>query len=134
MIVLGSSFIAKLVLGEEGSEEARRLTRLWANRGEVLATIDIALPEALNAIWKHCLKVGDLSREEAVSSVDDLLNLWSKLRVYSSREVAEHAFKLALEEGITVYDALYIQLAKSTRAGLATFDEKLNKVAARHAW
>ena len=98
----------------------------------MLATIDLALPEALNTIWKHCLKIGDLSREEAVSSVEDLLNLWSKLKIYSSREVAEQAFMLALEEGVTVYDALYIQLAKSLRAELASFDEKLNRVAARH--
>ena len=51
---------------------------------------------------------------------------------FSSREVADQAFKLALEEDITVYDALYVQLAKSTRAGLASFDEKLNRVATRH--
>ena len=98
----------------------------------VLVTIDIALPEALNAVWKHCLKVGDLSRKEAVGGVDDLLKLWSKLRVYSSREVAEQTFKLALEEDITVYDALYIQLAKTMQAGPASFDEKLNKVVTRH--
>lgn len=76
--------------------------------------------------------MGDLSREEAVSSVEDLLNLWSKLRVYSSKEVAEQAFKLALEENITVYDALYVQLTKSMRARLVSFDEKLNRVATRH--
>ena len=111
-MILDSSFIVKLVLEEEGSEDARRLIRSWVSRGEVLATIDLALPEALNTIWKHCLKIGDLSREEAVSSVEDLLNLWSKLKIYSSREVAEQAFMLALEEGVTVYNSLYIQLAK----------------------
>ncbi|MCE4629610.1 MAG: type II toxin-antitoxin system VapC family toxin [Desulfurococcales archaeon] len=52
--------------------------------------------------------------------------------MYPSREIAEEAFKLALEEDITVYDALCIQLAKSLGAGLATFDEKLSRIAAKH--
>ncbi|MEM4971538.1 MAG: type II toxin-antitoxin system VapC family toxin [Sulfolobales archaeon] len=131
--MLDASFLVKLVLEERGSGEVRRLVRSWVRDREVMATIDLALPEALNAIWKHCLKVGDLGWEEAVRSVEDLLKLWSTLKVYSSREIAEEAFKLALEEGITVYGALYVQLAKSAGAGFATFDEKLLRVAAKHA-
>ena len=45
---------------------------------------------------------------------------------------SEEALKLALKEGITAYDALYIQLAKSLRANLATFDKKLSKTAIKH--
>jgi predicted nucleic acid-binding protein len=132
LIVLDASFLVKLVLGEKGSEKARSLARSWAGSGEVLATMDLALPEALNAIWKHALKIGDLSRGEAINSVEDLLKIWAALKMYSSKDVAEEALRLALEEGITVYDALYIQLAKSTRAGLATFDEKLSRTAAKY--
>ncbi len=132
MIVLDASFLVKLVLDEEGSKKALNMPRLWARSGEALATIDLALPEALNAIWKHTLKIGDLSRDEATDSVRDLLKIWGALRVYSLKEVAEEAFRLALEEDITVYDALYIQLAKSERTGLATFDEKLSRIAAKH--
>ena len=131
MIVLDASFLVKLVLEEEGSGKARGLVRSWARSGEALATIDLALSEALNAIWKHALKIGDLSQGEAADSARDLLKIWAKLRVYSSREVAEEAFRLALEENITVYDALYIQLARSTRAGLATFDGKLSRIAVK---
>ncbi len=132
MIVLDASFLVKLVLEEKGSDRARNLARSWARSGEVLATIDLALPEALNAVWKHSLKIGDLDRGEAIDSVRDLLKIWATLRVHSSKEVAEETFRLALEEDITVYDALYIQLAKSTRGGLATFDEKLSRIAAKH--
>lgn len=131
MIVLDASFLVKLVLEEEGSETARSLLRSWAGNGEILATVDLALPEALNAIWKHVSKIGDLGREEAADGARDLLRIWAKLRVHQSVEVAEEAFKLALEEGVTVYDAIYIQLARSKRAGLATFDEKLSKSAVK---
>jgi predicted nucleic acid-binding protein len=132
LIVLDASFLVKLVLEEEGSREARRLARSWAVNGESLVSVDLALPEALNAIWKHALKIQDLNREDAFDSVLDLLKIWSTIKVYSSTEIAEEAFNLALEENITVYDALYIQLAKTKRGSLATFDEKLSKIAEKH--
>lgn len=97
---MDASFLVKLVLEEKGSDRARDLAHSWAKSGEALVTIDLALPEALNAIWKHSLRIGDLDRDEAVDSVRDLLKIWTTLRVYSSREVAEEAFKLALEEDI----------------------------------
>ena len=50
MIVLDASFLVKLVVEEEGSKEARRLVRDWIGGGEVLATVDIALAEALRSI------------------------------------------------------------------------------------
>ena len=78
------------------------------------------------------MKIGDLGLEEAIDSAGDLLKIWVALRVYSSRGVADGAFRLALKEDITVYDALYIELARAIGAILATFDEKLSKVAAKH--
>ena len=130
MIVLDASFLVKLVVEEEGSREARRLVREWVGGGEVLATVDIALAEALNAVWKHYRVIGDLDRDEAVEAAEDLLKVWGKLTVYQSYSVAEEAFQLALKEGVAVYDALYLQLALAERAGLATFDEKLARLAA----
>ncbi len=44
----------------------------------------------------------------------------------------EETSKPALDENITVYDALYVQLAKSTGAGLATLDEKIAEISAKH--
>jgi len=132
LIVLDASFLVKLVLEENGSDKARELTRIWARNREVMATIDLALPETLNAIWKHSRKIGDLDIDEAFESARDLLKLWVTLKVYSSEEVAGEAFKLAVKEDITVYDALYIQLARSMRAGLATFDDKLAGIAIKY--
>jgi predicted nucleic acid-binding protein len=132
MIVLDASFLAKLVLEEKGSEKARRLVRLWAREGEILATIDLALPEALNVLWKHTKKIGDLDPDKAAESSEDLLKIWAKLKVYPSKEIAKEAIRLALEEEITIYDALYIQLAKTKRAALATFDKKEAAIAEKY--
>ncbi|MEB3756277.1 MAG: type II toxin-antitoxin system VapC family toxin [Desulfurococcales archaeon] len=129
---MDASFLVKLVLWEKGSEKAHDLARSWAVNREALVTVDIALSEALNAIWKHALKIGDLDMEKAIESAGDLLKIWDTLKVYSSSEIAEEAFRLALNEDITVYDALYIQLAKNIGAALSTFDRKLSKIAVKH--
>jgi len=131
LIVLDALFLVKLVL-EEGSGRARSLVRSWVRLGEILATVDLALPEALNALWEHARKIGDLSWDGVIEGVRDFIGIWSKLKVYSSVEVAEDAFKLALEEDITVYGALYIQLAKRLKAGLASFDDRMSRVAVKH--
>ncbi|MCE4614422.1 MAG: type II toxin-antitoxin system VapC family toxin [Desulfurococcales archaeon] len=131
MIVLDASFLVKLVLEEKGSEKARELARSWASSGETLVTVDLALPEALNAVWRHALKIGDLDLDKAIDSAGDLLKIWSTLKVYSSTGVAGDAFRLALEEDVTVYDAIYIQLAKSIGAALSTFDGKLSGIAVK---
>ena len=99
---------------------------------EILATVDIALPEVLNAIWKHVAKIGDLSYDDAGSAVEDLLRLWDLIKTYPSQRLVRDAFALAVSEGITVYDALYIQLAVLTAASLATFDSRMAQVASKH--
>ncbi len=106
MITLDASFLVKLILEENGSDKARELVRSWAGSGERLATIDLALPEALNTIWKHSRKIGDLDMGNACEAMEDLLKIWSSLKIYSSEEYAGEAFKLAIEENITVYDSL----------------------------
>ncbi len=73
MIVLGVSFIVELVLSEEGSRKARDLARLWIRKGEALLTIDLALPETLNAVWKRALKIRDLYRGGALEVIRGLL-------------------------------------------------------------
>lgn len=40
-------------------------------------------------------------------------------------------FELARQTGLTAYDAAYLQLAMALRAPLATYDQKLGKVAAK---
>ncbi len=131
MIVLDASFIAKLILEEEGSEDARRLTRSWIMGGEILVAPDIALAETLNVLWKHTYKIKDIDEAAAFRGVSALLMLWSKIKVYQSSSLAVEAFKLAGSENIPVYDAIYLQLAISTSSSIATFDEKLKEVALR---
>ena len=132
MIILDASFIVKLVLQEENSSQTRVLLHNLILEGEHFATVDLALPEALNAIWKHATGIGDISREEALQAAVDLLKIWKKLKQYQSISMAEEALKLALKEEITVYDALYLQLAKTNGGKLATYDKEMRRIAKKH--
>ncbi len=131
MIVLDASFLVKLVITEEGSDKARKLMRLWVSSGEHLVVTEQALLEALNAIWKHGVKTGEIGEREALEAAKDLIEIWSKLDVIPVSGTVHEAFRLAMEERITVYDAAYLSLAMSRNAGLATFDKELSKAASR---
>ena len=131
MIVLDASFLVKLVLEEEGSGEARGLAAQWARSMERLSAPDLALSEALNAIWKHATKIGDLSVDEAQSAAGDLIRIWRFLDTYPTSRVAMRALAVALRENVTVYDGIYLALALELGAGLASFDDKLRTAAIR---
>ena len=129
MIVLDASFIVKLVLEEEGSETAATLLKEWILGGETIKTVDIALPETLNALWKHHIIIRDLGQDSLREAVRDLLMLWDKLSYTHSSELADDALDIAVKHGITIYDALYLALAQRHSASLATFDKKLKTTA-----
>ena len=124
MIVLDASFIVKLVLEEDGSGVAEKLFREWVRRGEQVVTVDIALSETLNALWKHYLFFKDINLDALREALKDLLILWNKLTIVSTQEVAEDSLELAVKENIAIYDSLYIALAQHYMAALATFDTK----------
>jgi len=68
-----------------------------------------------------------LSREEAVELFDDLRRL--PLRSVSASELSVHAFSLALDHGLSVYDSAYLALAQSSGAPLITADQQIERAA-----
>ncbi len=130
MIVLDASALAKLVLEEEQSQIARELVAKAAKSGEKLAAPDIALAEVLNTLWKHHQLLHDLSEESYWEAIEDLLSIWDRIQVYSTRELAKEASSIAAKLRQTIYDSLYLSLAKKLGAELMTFDRLLRKAAA----
>jgi len=128
-IVLDASALVKLVVEEPGSAEIRRIVREALARGSSINVPDIALAEALNALWKHRVLIQDLDEEGFRGAVKDLLALWRRLAVHRSESLAPRAVEIAVERRVTVYDALYLALAESTNSTLLTFDGELKGVA-----
>jgi len=128
-IVLDASALVKLVIEETGSSEARRVVREAFAYGLNINAPDIALAEALNALWRHRVLIQDLGENEFRETVNDLIALWKRITVFKSISLASKAIEIAVKYRITVYDALYLALAISTNSTLLTFDEELRKIA-----
>jgi len=131
MKVLDASFLVKLVLDEEGSEEAERSIRNWILSGEGVCTVDLALPESINAIWRRNVLTGELDEEECKEAAEGLLSILSRMDTYPSGELIMGALNTAMRHGITVYDSLYLALAIRKGADLATFDRELRDAASK---
>ena len=128
-MILDSSFIVKLFVEEPGSELAEDYLDELLRSGEEVVTVDIALAECLNALWKHARIAKDSEEKDLHKAVSDLLTLWNHLEVIWRRDLASEAIRISLEDEIPIYDALYIAAAIKHKTGLATFDEKLKGIA-----
>ena len=127
-MILDSNVLIKLIVNEPNSEKARRRIREVIEENFSLYTIDIALAESLNALWKHVKLHRDLQKREAESAAKDLKELYDSLNVITTRELLDEAIETALTWDITVYDSLYVTAAKKLRATLYTADQKLYNV------
>ena len=116
MNVLDASALAKFVLREEGWRE---VIRFLGDAGSV----DHILKEVANAVWKARGR-GIIGGEDALRKFEALLALVGKnLKLVNESDILPAAFDLALARGVTVYDALYVALAKREDLPLVTSDE-----------
>jgi Predicted nucleic acid-binding protein, contains PIN domain len=120
MLVIDASALAALLMPEDGGEEVEKAVK----EAERVSTLDLATYEVGNAVWRR-VRRGELSMEEGNVVVSTLLSLLETFEVFSYREVAADAFRLAVDAGITVYDAAYVVLAKKLDARLITLDGEL---------
>ena len=112
-------------MDEPGSKEARKTVKSLLRDDFSLYTVDIALAECLNAVWKHAIIHRDLKMEEVESTINDLTRIYDAVSVISTREVSGEAVKIALTEKISIYDSVYIAAAMKLKATLITADKKL---------
>jgi predicted nucleic acid-binding protein len=83
---------------------------------------DLFYVECTNILWKYVRRFG-YSPKAARQDVADLVRL--SLQVASTADLAEDALALALDHGITAYDAAYVSLAQKLSLPLVTADEAL---------
>ena len=121
--MVDASAVVAFVLREEGWEALRGyLTRCMS--------VDHLVKEATNAIWKHSVLRGFMSLEEARQAYGVLLMLVGKnIELHPQGDLMDEAFEIALRRKVTVYDALYVALAKEKGTPLLTLDSKQAEVA-----
>ena len=96
------------------------------------ATLDLALYESLNAIWKEHRLLNKMDRDTALMFSGVIRDVFKVIKVLSIRGLEEAVLELASEEGITVYDASYLAIAMRHGLVLVTDDKKLRDRASRH--
>lgn len=121
--MIDSSSLAKYVNREEGWEQVA--TRLR----EGCVTLELAIKEAANSLWKRAVK-GELTAEQVGEVLRGLL-AYRPFRLAQQEELYPDALAIAVEARITVYDALFIALARREALPLVTSDARQAEVAER---
>lgn len=124
--VVDASVGIKLFLDEPLSERADALfDHLSDDLPARLHVPDLFYIECANILWKYVQYHG-YPREDALQDVIDLSDL--SLRAVPTQDLVEAALPIALDLGITAYDASYVALSQKLDLPLVTADEPL----ARH--
>ena len=123
--VADSSIFASIIVKDEFHGRALDFVRRHQGR---IATLDRALVEVANTLWKHVHLLGRIP-ESAYAVLRGAVKplVYSAARVLRADELLEDALDNAVKLGITVYDSLYVTLALHEGCELATFDDKLRK-------
>ncbi len=121
MNVVDSSAICKYILREEGWIEVRKCFE------EGSITFELALKEVLNALWKRIIRK-EVKFEYAIKVAEKLME-YSFFKIEKQDEYMLSAFKIASKRKISIYDALFIALAKKLNLPLITSDKKQAEIA-----
>jgi len=112
--VIDSTAIVKYFSREPGWEKVKQVLL------EGVVTLDLSVKELANALWKKVVR-NEMSYEVAQEIIRDMVE-GKALRMESQENHLVDAFKIAVEANITVYDALFIALAKKKELELVTCD------------
>lgn len=96
------------------------------------STLDLAVYEVINAVWKECYILRKIKQETALKLIELSSTLFTALNIYTIKGYEREVLDLALKEGITAYDASYIYIATANKLTLVTDDNKLAEIANKY--
>ena len=124
-VCIDASVLIKLVVEEPGSDRVDRLWEEW-----FLSSIPILVPALVQyevaGVLRDRARRRQLSEALARSALSAALNL-EGLEVVNSVDMHLRAWELALEFGLSTYDATYLALAEIRNCDLWTADRRLYK-------
>jgi len=117
VIVIDASALAKFILKEEGWERVADFLKAGT------ISVDHVMKETVNAIWKRLIQ-REISFEDAKSMFEAMKEILNKAVVIENEmNYIDEAFEISIKRNITIYDSLYIALAKKKKLELLTSDE-----------
>jgi predicted nucleic acid-binding protein len=121
LYVIDAGVVVKWFIPEVDSAIAHQLLERYLQGVDTPVAPDLLIAECANVFWRRC-RQGDISAEEAIESVADLLTL--DVPLVPATRLVQSALPLALQHQRTVYDALYLALARERNSPLITADER----------
>jgi len=119
VIVIDASALVAHLLGEKNFEKYFY---------EELCSINLLIKESTNALI-IAFRRGRINENSLQICFKALKKLSNIIEFESQAKILDDAFVIALEENLTIYDALYVALAKKLNAKLLSLDKKQRKVA-----
>lgn len=106
MIVIDASSLAKYILREENWKDVRKYLE-----NEDVFSLNLALAEISNAVWKYHALHKKISRKEAKTIFEAIKILKDVVFFEPMKKYLEEAMKISIERKIPIYDSLYISQA-----------------------
>jgi predicted nucleic acid-binding protein len=119
-VVLDASAIAKWFLIEKESDYMKRIRNEIANK-----KLEAHVPDLIFIELANVLRYSNLSENDVKLGIKAAMQIG--LVLHRFEELIYDAIKIAFENDITIYDALYVSLSNSLEAPLITYDEILLK-------
>ncbi|MBS7653109.1 MAG: type II toxin-antitoxin system VapC family toxin [Candidatus Bathyarchaeia archaeon] len=118
-LVLDASAAVKWFIKEDEHPEMRELRDLFLE-----GRLEIHIPSLLYTEFSNALRyIHGLTSIDVVRALNALKDL--QLKTISDLDLLQEAVEIAFDKDITVYDALYIALARAVSSKLITYDTKL---------
>ncbi|MEM0458007.1 MAG: type II toxin-antitoxin system VapC family toxin [Sulfolobales archaeon] len=95
-------------------------------------TLDLAIYEVANAVWKECYLLKKIKIETAYRLIELLSKVFDIIDLHTIKGFEKEVMDIAVKEGVTIYDASYIYTAMRDKLTLATDDRKLMDIARKY--
>jgi len=122
--VIDSSSLVKFFSREEGWNKVREVLL------EGVVTLDLGIKEVANALGKKVLK-DEINYDVAQTILKDLVEERAIPTIDQERFLTQ-AFTLAVNDNITIYDAIFIVIAKELKTELVTSDKRQMDIAVKN--
>ena len=127
-LIIDASVLIKFFVPEVLSSKAEQLLATVEEGRVRLSAPDLIYAEAGNTLWKkHRLK--ELTQSEVGKITDLIISI--PLKVEASKALFPLAIDIAIAYEVTVYDALYLSVAKIYETQMMTADKKLFDLTAK---
>ena len=125
-LVVDTSLILAWLLREERSADAEKIARVVVEEG---AWVPQLFPVEIANVLLQAVRRNRITASYADAQLRLLENISLSIDVETSAQAWDATYRLASEDGLTLYDATYLELALRRNAGLATFDDALARAA-----